>query len=96
MKLTAEASVVPDEHVAGLLEQVAQRVLARGDAAGAVAALTRASELSPHRADRSRRLATAAYLGATVTGELEVASQLLDDARQADPGGSPEAAIAVS
>jgi len=94
----AEATVVPDEHVAGLLEQAAHRILARGDATGAVAALTRASELSPHRADRSRRLARAAYLGATVTGELDTASHLLDDARRADPDpdGSLEAAIAAS
>jgi DNA-binding CsgD family transcriptional regulator/tetratricopeptide (TPR) repeat protein len=94
----SEATVAPDEHVAGLLEQVAQRLLARGDATGAVAALTRASELSPRRADRSRRLATAAYLGANVTGELDTASQLLDNARAADPGsgGSLEAAVAAS
>jgi DNA-binding CsgD family transcriptional regulator len=94
----AEATLVPDEHVAGMLEQAAHRILARGDATGAVAALTRASELSPHHADRGRRLARAAYLGATVTGELDTASHLLDDARRADPdpGGSLEAAIAAS
>ena len=94
----AEATMAPDEHVAGLLEQVAQRILARGDATGAVAALTRASELSPQRACRSRRSAKAAYIGATVAGELDTASQLLDDARRADPdpGGSLEAAIAAS
>jgi len=94
----AEATLMPDEHVAGLLERAARRILARGDATGAVATLTRASELSPHPADRSRRLATAAYLGATVTGELDAASHLLDDARRADPapGGSLEAAVAAS
>ena len=94
----AEATLVPDEHVAGLLEQAAQRILARGDATGAVAALTRASELSPDSTNRSRRLAKAAYLGATVTGELDTASHLLDDARlvDPDPDGSLEAAIAAS
>jgi DNA-binding CsgD family transcriptional regulator/tetratricopeptide (TPR) repeat protein len=94
----AEATVVPDEQVAGRLEQAAQHILARGDATGAVATLTRASELSPDRADRGRRLATAAYLGASVTGELDAASQLLDDARLTDPGSgrSLEAAIAAS
>jgi hypothetical protein len=71
----AEATPVPDEHVAGLLEQAAQRILARR---------------------RHRRLATAAYLGATAPRELEVVSQLLDDARRAEPGGSLEAAIAAS
>jgi DNA-binding CsgD family transcriptional regulator/tetratricopeptide (TPR) repeat protein len=94
----AEATMGPDEHVADLLEQVAQRILARGDATGAVTALTRASMLSPHRADGSRRLAKAAYLGAAVTGELDAASHLLDDARRADPdsGRSLEAAVAAS
>jgi DNA-binding CsgD family transcriptional regulator/tetratricopeptide (TPR) repeat protein len=77
---------------------IARRVLARGDATGAVAALTRASELSPRSDVRSRRLAMAAYLGANVTGNLSGASLLLDDARRADPdsGGSLEAAVAAS
>ena len=42
----AETAIGPDEHVAALLEQAAHRILRRGDAVGAVAALTRASELS--------------------------------------------------
>jgi len=92
------AAVEPDEHVAGLLEQIAGRILARGDATGAVAALTRASELTPQPADRSQRLAKAAYIGANVTGDLDAASRLLYDARRADPdpAGSLEAAIAAS
>ncbi len=94
----AEAAMGPDEHVASLLQLVAERILARGDAVGAVAALIRASELSPHNADRSRRLAKAAFIAADIAGELDNASQLLADARQADPdpGGSLEAAIAAS
>ena len=94
----AEATVGPDEHVAALLEQAAHRILRRGDAVGAVAALTRAAELSPPGADRSRRLAEAAFMGADVTGELRTASQLVTDARLADPdlSGSLEAAMTAA
>ena len=94
----AEATVEPDEGVAGLLEQTARRVLRRGDAVGAVAALSRAAELSPRRADRTRRMALAAYIGADVAGDLKNVSRLLDDARQADPGigGSLAAAVAAA
>ena len=94
----AEAAVGADEHVAALLEQGAYRILRRGDAVGAVAALTRASELSPPGAGRSRRLAEAAYMGADVTGELRTASQLVADARLADPdlSGSLQAAATAA
>ncbi|MDT7715786.1 MAG: hypothetical protein QOH09_1778 [Pseudonocardiales bacterium] len=94
----AEAAIGPDEHVAGLLEQAALRVMRRGDAVGAVQALIRSSELSPIGADRSRRLAVAAYIGADVTGELRSAPRLLADARMADPdsAGSLQAAVAAA
>ncbi len=81
----AEATVGPDEHAADLLEQVAYRTLRRGDGTGAVAALTRAADLSPLGSERSRRLAEAAYIGADVTGQLHNASQLLADAHHAHP-----------
>jgi DNA-binding CsgD family transcriptional regulator len=81
----AEATIEPDEEVAALLEGAAQRILARGDVVASVAALTRASELSPVSADRNRRLAAAAYIGVDVAGELGSASRLLDDLRRADP-----------
>ena len=94
----AEAATGPDEQVAALVEEAAYRRLRRGDAAGAIAALIRAADLSPRRADASRRLADAAYVGADVTGELGTASRLLADARQVDPeegeGQSLHAAIA--
>ncbi|MFJ2648000.1 ATP-binding protein [Streptomyces sp. NPDC087420] len=80
-----EAAVEPDEHVAALLEEAAHRIAARGDAVGAVAALVRAGDLSPLGPDRARRLAEAAYIGADATGELRGASELLDQARRADP-----------
>ncbi|WEP00813.1 hypothetical protein A6P39_042345 (plasmid) [Streptomyces sp. FXJ1.172] len=56
-----EAAVGPDETVAALLEEAARRRLRRGDALGAVTAMTRAAGLSPAPADESRRLAEAAY-----------------------------------
>ena len=94
----AEATVEPDEGVAGLLEQTARRILRRGDAVRAVATLSRAAELSPRSADRSRRMALAAYIGADVAGDLKNVSRLLDDARRADPGigGSLAAAVAAA
>jgi DNA-binding CsgD family transcriptional regulator len=81
----AEATVGTDESVAALLEAAAHRTLARGDAVGAVAALTRAAELSPRGTERGRRFAEAAFAGAGVTGELEDAARLLADAHNADP-----------
>ena len=82
----AEATTAEhDEEIALLLEQSAQRSMRRGDAVGAVAALKRASGLSPLAADRSRRLADAAYIGARIGGDIHNAPQLLTDARRADP-----------
>lgn len=80
-----EAVLTPDEEVAALLEQAAQLTARRGDAAGAITTLTRAAELSPGSADRARRLAEAAYIGADATGELDAAAALLDSARRAEP-----------
>ncbi|WP_121715578.1 LuxR family transcriptional regulator [Streptomyces sp. E5N91] len=82
-----EAAAGPDEGVAALLEEAARHRLGRGDALGAVAALTQAAELSPGAPDKSRRLAKAAYIGADAGGELEDASRLLAGARIADSTG---------
>ncbi|MER5909429.1 AAA family ATPase [Streptomyces sp. NPDC001982] len=54
----------------------------RVGASAAVTALMRAGELSPHPADRSRRLVGAAYL-ANITGQLDRVPRLLADAGQA-------------
>ncbi|MFF9021223.1 ATP-binding protein [Streptomyces eurythermus] len=81
-----EAALGPDATVAALLEEAARRRLRRGDALGAVTALTRAAGLSPAAADESRRLAEAAYVGVDSSGELEDASRLLAGARLAHPG----------
>jgi len=80
----AEASVDPDERVAIMLDQVAYRMLDRGDLTGAATTSTRAASLSPHSADRAQRLAFAAYHGAR-SGEPSTGSRLLAVARQADP-----------
>ncbi len=93
-----EAAVGPDEEVAALLERAAHTIVQRGDGAGAVAALIRAAELSPAPGERVRRLAGAAYLGASVTGDLRKAEALLADARHDDPDptASVETAMAAS
>jgi DNA-binding CsgD family transcriptional regulator len=91
-----QATIEQDEQVAVLLEQAAHRVLRRGDAIGAVAALIRASELSPAAQDRARRLADAAYLGANATGELENAEALLSDARCAYPEAEASVEMAIA
>jgi DNA-binding CsgD family transcriptional regulator len=94
----AEAATGPDEPVAALLEESAHRTLYRGDTTGAVTALTRAAALSPDRADQSRRLAEAAYIGANTMGELVNAAELLEQAQRLDPatGGSLHAAMAAT
>ena len=76
----SEATAGPDEQVAALLEGVAHRILRRGDAVGAVSALLRAAELSPVWSDRSRRLAQAAWMGASITMETGTVSPLLSKA----------------
>jgi DNA-binding CsgD family transcriptional regulator len=94
----AQTTVEPDEDIASLLEQAAHRMLRRGDALGAVAALSKAAEASPDAGNRSRRIAHAAYIGADVTGHLDRVAQLLRDARKDDPlvGSSLQAAVAAA
>jgi DNA-binding CsgD family transcriptional regulator len=88
----------PDEPVAELLEEAAHRVMLRGDALAATAALTRAAELSTTNHDRARRLAEAAYIGAEAGGSAVDAHTLLDDARRAaaDSTGSLHVANAAA
>ncbi len=91
-----EAAIEPDEQVAGLLEEVAQKILRRADAVGAGSALLRAAELSPARADRSRRLALAAVVGSTFTLEVDTVSPLLSEAGQAGPESGMSLLTAVA
>jgi hypothetical protein len=81
----AEAAVEPDERVAAMLQHVAHRHLRCGDAVGAIVELLRAAELSPKGDGRGMRLAEAAYLGATVNGDLHGVPPLLEEARRSDP-----------
>ncbi|MFF4346206.1 AAA family ATPase [Streptomyces sp. NPDC001530] len=78
-----EASVAPDEQVAALLEEAAHHVLPRGDYQTVVSMLSRAADLSPDPAERGRRLAEAAYIGAEGMGEVKSVAELLDETRQA-------------
>jgi AAA ATPase domain len=80
----AEATFGPDERVAAMLDQVASRMLDRGDLAGAATTSMRAAPLSAESADRARRLAFAAYHGA-MSGEHKSGSALLAVARRAHP-----------
>ena len=80
-----QASTGPDEHIARLLDEAAPEVFARGDAGGAIAAMTRAADLSPAPSDRARRLAKAAWFGVSMTGDSAVAQRLLAAAQESDP-----------
>ncbi|WP_244178705.1 helix-turn-helix transcriptional regulator [Streptomyces rubellomurinus] len=60
----AAATLDPDDGVADVLETAAGSATRRGGALAAVAWLTRAAELSANHADRSRRLADAAFVAA--------------------------------
>jgi DNA-binding CsgD family transcriptional regulator len=81
----AEATEGPDEAVAWLLQQVGHANLRRGDSVGAISELLRSADLSPSGVDKANRLTEAAYLGATVTGDMDEVSGLLDAARRAHP-----------
>jgi hypothetical protein len=81
----AEASVQPDEGVAGLLEASARQMVSRGDPVGAVSALTRAAELSPTDVDRDRRVTNAAFLGVNMAGRLGDSEDIVANALEAKP-----------
>lgn len=95
--LTASADQ-PDEPVAAQLEECAGQLMHRGDAAGAIAALTSAGDLSPAPADRGRRLSEAALIAARDTWQLDLARSLLDRVRGTPHGPSPalHAATAIT
>jgi hypothetical protein len=77
---------------------VAHDVLGRGDAAGAVAALLRAAELTPDRQQRGERLARAALFGVALSGQLRTAAELVAEMHrgQRPPTGSIPAATAAA
>jgi DNA-binding CsgD family transcriptional regulator len=92
----AAATLAPDEEVAALLHDQARRILRRGDPGAAAVMLARAADLSPEPADRSSRLAEAAFIDGTMSWQLERVPSMLARARQSPLGASAELhAVAV-
>ncbi|MCM4084297.1 AAA family ATPase [Paractinoplanes hotanensis] len=93
----AAATAGPDEAVAAQLEHASHRVMQRGDALAAIAALMRAAELSDTAEDTARRLAQAAYIGAEAGGSGD-ATTLLARSREmsVDAAGALHAAGAAA
>ncbi|MFF9147479.1 AAA family ATPase [Streptomyces sp. NPDC014861] len=85
----AAATVDPDETVAAEIERAARALAVRGGTGLAVAAWQRAAALSPASGDAARRLQEAAEV-ASESGQLGLAQELLDQAREHrdDPGHS--------
>ncbi|MEU4834231.1 AAA family ATPase [Streptosporangium sp. NPDC023615] len=77
----AASRVEPDEGVAAEIEKAARAVSLRGGSGLAVKALQRAAELTPDPAARAARLEHAAEL-AGESGQLDLAQELLDEARR--------------
>jgi DNA-binding CsgD family transcriptional regulator len=75
----AAAAEGPDETIAALLEQTAERAIARGGRAAAARGLERAAHLSPGRADRARRLVAALESHRVIGNRAKVLS-LADEA----------------
>ena len=91
----AAATVDPNEDVADVLEAAAESATRRGGALAAVTWLTRAAELSVDHADRSRRLADAAFIAghAARLGQARVLVQA--DSVAATASESPAAVLAA-
>jgi DNA-binding CsgD family transcriptional regulator len=80
----ADLSGGPDAALADRLERGARRAAERGDLDEAVTGMVRAAHLTPERSTAGRRLLEAAHLRATVTGEMDAASDALAQASRAD------------
>ncbi|MEV6287717.1 AAA family ATPase [Kribbella sp. NPDC051770] len=94
----AGSAAAPDPEIATQLDEAARALVRQGDVIGAIAALTRAAELSADPTCSSSRLAQAAYLGAEAGGELATATRLLDHARKSgalDANSLPAASAAA-
>ncbi|ONH25253.1 hypothetical protein BL253_28175 [Pseudofrankia asymbiotica] len=80
-----EAALGSDESLAALLEARGRRALARGDFGG-LPSLLRSAELSPDPAQRSRRIAEAAFVAAHKSGAPAHLARSIADLREAEPG----------
>ncbi|HEY9306881.1 MAG TPA: AAA family ATPase [Microbacterium sp.] len=81
-----ESVTQPSDEIASLLETVSNDLLRAGNAARAISTMLRAAELTPGTPERDRRIARAAYLASSVTGDLHNSARLLLTA-QVDPTG---------
>ncbi|MFG2685015.1 AAA family ATPase [Streptomyces sp. NPDC048405] len=92
----AAATVRPDAQVSAALQETAGRARRRGGHAAAAAALERAAQLSPRRADQARLLADAAGT-AVLTGQLGWVEHLAAEVRKRtdDPALLSRAALAT-
>ena len=90
----AQAEDAPSAPTASLLEQAAALAHRRGDGAAAMAMLLRSAELSADPAERARRLARAAYVGASVN--VPQAARIIEELQLADPGTSQSLGAAVA
>lgn len=86
----------PDDEVAAALDEAAPEIFRRGDARGAVVAMTRAADLSTTPESQARRLATAAWYGACMAGDAAYADVLLARAHEADPSVDTTLAAAAA
>ncbi|MFD6160631.1 LuxR C-terminal-related transcriptional regulator [Nocardia sp. NPDC060256] len=91
-----QAAVGPDSEIAASLESLSQQMIRHGDSRRATAAMLRAAELSTSESDRARRTARAAYLGASITGNLADTSRLLLDANRTEVRETPSLEVAVA
>ena len=91
----AHAAIGADEAVAALLERASRTSSNRGDVHGAIAAMIRAADLSPELEQRRRRMASAAYLSASLLGDLSDVPPMLHTPTQAT-GAPLVAAVAAS
>ncbi|MFI1051722.1 AAA family ATPase [Streptomyces griseoruber] len=92
----AAATMRPDEDVSAALQRTADRARRRGGYAAAAAALERAAELSPRRADQARLLTEAAVM-AVFTGQLGWVEHLAAEVRgrSEDPALISRASLAT-
>ncbi|MET0991135.1 MAG: AAA family ATPase [Lacisediminihabitans sp.] len=92
----ADGQLGPDEETAQLLADTAAGALARGDRLGATRMLIRSAQLTPDPTLRATRMAEVAYLGAEVTGDTELSSDLLTVLRSSPGAESLHATVAAA